>query len=115
MRKVKYVNIAVIAALLLPAIFLSVTDVSAGEIASGYLYPGQSSPKYSFLAPTGRETITFYGPPGATFGVELRGRADNALGNYQLINSTSIVLTGGGQFYFIVYSINGQGNWSAYW
>lgn len=114
MRKVKYVKLAVIAALLLPAIFFSVTDASAGMIASGYLYQGQSY-KFGFLAPSNYEQITFYGPPGATFGVEVRGRSDNTLGNYRFVDSTTISLSGGGQFYLIIYSISGQGNWSAYW
>lgn len=114
MRKMRYVKLAVITLLLVPAIFMTVNTASAGEIANGYLYPGQSY-KFGFLAPSNSEVLTFYGPPGATFGVELRGRADNTLGNWTFVNSYSLRLTGGGQFYVIVYSISGQGYWRAVW
>lgn len=115
MRKTKYIKLALITLFLAAAIFMTVNTVSAGEIANGYLYPGQSSPMYSWVAPSNYEQITFYAPPGATFGVELRGRAGNTLGNYKIVGSNTVTLSGGGQFYFVVYSTYGQGYWRAVW
>jgi len=59
--------------------------------------------------------VTFTWPQGADFMVTVFGRDQNYLGEFHLLDGETINLTGGGQFYLAVHSLNGKGSWTASW
>jgi hypothetical protein len=85
--------------------------------AWGYLTGTGDSCSFTVDSYVNRFSITFSYPRGsADFWVETIGQdGTTVLGNVDLDNGEVLNLSGGGRYYFTIYSNRGAGNWSCTW
>jgi hypothetical protein len=88
-------------------------DTGGGETQTGYISGPGTEQEFGVYATKDPLELTFSWDSGMDPYCKVLGMNRNELGTFRLADGEIIELTGGGQFYIIVGSYSGSGNWTS--